>query len=99
MPDDPFYQSKDWIKLRSKVRAKWLRDGRPCGMCGKDFAIRDKMIVDHIVPRSKMPSLELEESNLQLIHFSCHNVKTHRHERLDLPSIGLDGMPEDGSWD
>ena len=99
MPDDPFYQSKDWIKLRSKVRAKWLRDGRPCGACRKPLLLREKMIVDHIIPKNDRPDLSMDESNLQLVHFGCHNVKTHRHERLNLPQIGLDGLPEDGSWD
>ena len=98
MPNDPFYKSPEWVKLRSKVRYKWLRDGKPCGMCKKIFAPHDRMIVDHIVPRKDAPYLALAEDNLQLLHWSCHNIKTHRHERLDLPQIGMDGMPEDGSW-
>lgn len=33
MPNDPFYKSKDWWKLRAKVKAQWKREGKPCGMC------------------------------------------------------------------
>ena len=98
MPSDPFYQSRQWVALRSKVRTKWLRDGKPCGMCKKPFGMRDKMIVDHIVPRKDAPHLALDERNLQLMHWGCHNIKTHKHERLNLPQIGLDGMPEDSDW-
>ena len=98
MPNDPFYQSKDWVKLRSKVKTKWLRGGRPCAHCNKPIDPFSRPIVDHIIPKSERPDLALDESNLQLLHFSCHNVKTHRHERLELKQIGLDGLPEDGEW-
>ena len=98
MPNEPFYSSMQWIALRSKVRSKWLRDGRPCGMCGKALVKSDKVLVDHITPRSKAPHLALDEHNLQLLHWSCHNTKTHRHERLNMTKIGLNGMPEGTEW-
>ena len=97
MPDDKFYQSKDWWKLRSHVRAKWAREGKGCGMCGGDLG--DRPIADHILPRKDHPHLAFDPNNIQMLCMPCHNIKTHRHERLNLPKIGLDGMPEDGSWD
>ena len=98
MDNKDFYSSPEWRKLRVKVRTKWLRDGKPCGMCRQVFGLRDRTIVDHIVPRKAAPHLALAEANLQLLHWSCHNTKTHRHERLQLQQIGLDGMPEDSEW-
>ena len=98
MPNHPFYSSKQWVALRSKVRTKWLRDGRRCGMCGKAFGRGEKTIVDHIRPRKDAPHLALEERNLQLLHWSCHNIKTHRHERLGMAEIGLDGFPKGSEW-
>ena len=98
MPSDPFYQSKDWWKLRSQVKAKWQREGLPCGICNKPIDWSERPIADHIEPRSKRPDLEYTPSNIQYLHHACHSMKTNRHEKLNLPKIGLDGMPEDGSW-
>ena len=96
MPDDPFYRDRTWWKLRSQAKAQWVRDGKGCGMCQGE--IGKGSIVDHIKPRKDHPHLEYDINNLQLLCTRCHNIKTHKHERLNLPSIGLDGMPEGGSW-
>lgn len=58
MPNDPFYQSKDWWNLRSKVKAQWKREGKPCAMCKQPIDWNKRPIADHIEPRSKRPDLE-----------------------------------------
>lgn len=69
MPGELFYQTEEWRKLRWQVLMG--SDGK-CSMCGrskKDGAI---MQVDHIIPRSRCPSLELCEKNLQVLCRDCN---------------------------
>ena len=98
MPGDPFYRSKEWVKIRNKVRTKWQRDGKPCPICSRPIVLGERTIVDHTVPRKVAPHRAFDESNLVLCHHSCHNTKTHRHDKLNVQAIGNDGMPKDSEW-
>lgn len=61
-----FYESKEWKELRYKAI---LTHGRICQCCGAT----DKPIhVDHIKPRAKYPSLELNLENLQILCENCN---------------------------
>jgi 5-methylcytosine-specific restriction endonuclease McrA len=70
-----FYNSKPWITLRNRIRStKRMR----CDMCGR--LIHSKSIVDHIIEIDETnyqdESITLNEDNLQLLCFECHNTKT-----------------------
>jgi 5-methylcytosine-specific restriction endonuclease McrA len=95
---DPFYGSTAWVKLRSRVRARWRRDGSPpCPLCKK--AITGVPIVDHIIPRRKRPDLALEGSNMQVVCHPCNTQKGVWEDREDRgPEIGADGFPVGGGW-
>ncbi|EGE53902.1 HNH endonuclease signature motif containing protein [Streptococcus parauberis] len=87
-----FYNNKKvWHPLRNKIR----NDRRMrCDMCGK--LIKGKSIVDHIIeitPQNYMDeSITLNEDNLQLLCFKCHQTKTFGDKKnfnLDNRSIDL----------
>lgn len=92
---DPFYSSTEWIKLRSKVKARWRAAGLPCGVCGKAIDWRAKPIADHILSRKARPDLALEIRNVQVTCHRCNSRKAVWVERNDRPQIGLDGLPDD----
>jgi len=98
MPGDKFYSTLEWIKLRSKVKARWKRMGLPCGYCGLPIDWDAKPIADHIQNRKKYPRLALVESNIQMVHHECNTKKSKYVESNDKVAIGLDGLPADGSW-
>lgn len=92
MPD-PFYSTKEWKKLRGKVKARWKWKGWPCGICGKDIDwSRDKTIADHIKPRRDAPHLELVLENIQMVHHACNTRKAL--EKNDAVLTRLDGFPQ-----
>jgi hypothetical protein len=63
-----FYEDRPWRELRYRVLKS---RGRRCEACG--FEGNGKQVhVDHIKPRSKYPSLELVESNLQILCADCN---------------------------
>jgi len=64
-----FYDSTAWRRLRYRV----LKDQpHECACCG---SIKKPFHVDHIKPRFKHPSLELEYSNLQVLCADCNMGK------------------------
>ena len=67
-----FYQRAAWKKLR-RSHIEREPSCRKCGAAGA--------VVDHIVPRSIRPDLELELSNMQTLCHSCHSQKTRREEK------------------
>lgn len=69
---DPFYCSTAWIKLRDYIR---LRDPL-CVECLKEGVTRPTDHIDHKIPRSVRPDLELEPENLQGLCATHHNRKT-----------------------
>jgi 5-methylcytosine-specific restriction endonuclease McrA len=64
-----FWESPEWLKLRYTVLQKY---GARCQCCGASAADGVRIHVDHILPRSKFPRLELVESNLQVLCEACN---------------------------
>lgn len=64
-----FYRSGKWREVRYLALK---RDGKRCACCGASSADGARLHVDHIVPRSKNRSLELELSNLQVLCEDCN---------------------------
>lgn len=74
-----FYNSKRWRTLRNQIRtSKRMR----CDICCR--LIHGKSIVDHVIEINEMNYLDemitLDENNLQLLCFECHNRKTFESE-------------------
>ncbi len=66
-----FYLTREWRKVRYEAIKKY---GRICACCGsKAFPLH----VDHVKPRSKYPSLELELGNLQVLCADCNLGKSN----------------------
>lgn len=70
---DRFYHSSAWKKAREIIK---IRDNGLCVKCFENKKIVIGTIVDHIIPLSVDWDKRLEESNLQLLCASCHNLKT-----------------------
>ena len=69
-----FYQTFEWRQLRWQVL---LESDKCCAMCGRSKAHGIILHVDHIKPRSKYPSLELIQSNLQVLCEDCNIGKSN----------------------
>ena len=70
-----FYYSKAWQRMRAYMRQKY----QLCAECLKNGIVKAGEIVDHITP-IKDGGAMLDESNLQVLCYACHNRK-HAHER------------------
>lgn len=68
-----FVRSPEWKAVASRVLE---RDGKKCSKCGSD----KKINVDHIIPRSKVPELALDELNLRVLCWPCNSAKNTRVE-------------------
>lgn len=68
-----FYRCDEWRKLRVTV----LREqGAVCHLCGHTKETSGYPLhVDHIIPRSKRPDLELVKSNLAVLCLDCNMGK------------------------
>lgn len=96
VPNNPFYKTKAWHRIRVKVL---IRDGYRCRMCGADVHGKHAAQVDHKIPRHKRPDLALAMSNLQTLCTRCH---TSTKQILDSQNVtGCDtlGNPPGESWD
>ena len=96
---DPFYQSRAWYRIRTKVL---IRDKYTCVNCGVSVRGKGMARVDHIRPRKYYPELALHIRNLRLICVLCDNAR-HSRDRagahgLEADPIGLDGFPIDSDW-
>lgn len=69
--NDSFYKSQAWKELRFLVIKKY---GRQCMACGD---VKGVMHVDHIEPRSKVPSKALDFNNLQVLCQMCNEGKSN----------------------
>ena len=96
MPVDPFYNTKEWYKVRAKALA---RDRYLCCMCGCSIRGKGKAHVDHIKKRRAYPALALTLSNLQSLCSHCHNQNKQKHENNPDAGATISGYPLDGSWD
>jgi hypothetical protein len=72
---DLFYESIEWRDLRYKVLK--ANDGR-CELCGHGKHTGKILHVDHIMPRSKFPLIELEITNLQVLCEDCNMGKSNK---------------------
>ena len=72
---ESIYQSAEWNAARKDVIA---RQGKICRRCRKSIFYESDLTVDHIKPRSKYPSLQLEITNLQVLCRSCNSSKGNR---------------------
>lgn len=61
-----FYQTREWKELRYEVLKE--SDGK-CAQCGSE---KKPLQVDHKLPRSKFPHLELVKSNMQILCEICN---------------------------
>jgi len=98
MPNDGFYSTKGWHKLRAKTMAVWRASGKPCHFCNQPFnwGAKHEVIVDHVLNRRQYPDRALDPSNLVCTHHGCNTRKAAWVEHSDKPAIGLDGLPD--SW-
>lgn len=71
-----FYNSKEWKALRYKA---FIWHGRQCLCCG---AKPPEVVlhVDHIIPRSIRPDLELNITNLQILCETCNLGKSNKDD-------------------
>lgn len=65
-----FYASWEWKKVRFNTLKKY---GAKCMLCGSE----NRIVVDHIKPRSKFPELELDENNMQVLCNDCNMGKSN----------------------
>jgi 5-methylcytosine-specific restriction endonuclease McrA len=70
-----FYASEEWRRLRYRA----LRESKGCcALCGRTQREHGVVLhVDHIKPRSRFPSLELDLSNLQILCEDCNLGKSN----------------------
>lgn len=65
-----FYSTMEWRQVR--YRALSLSDGC-CNLCGRSKSKHNVVLhVDHVIPRSKRPELELSIGNLQVLCEDCN---------------------------
>ena len=94
----PFYWSAQWKALRRQVLN---RDGYACTVCHVQVASSTAR-VDHIIPRSRAPHLELVASNCRVLCTRC-DAQSHREratgkaDRIERFVLGHDanGLPRD----
>ena len=76
MPDEPFYHTAAWKRVRA------LALSRDCGMCQDcmdrfraGYGVRPNRatMVHHIIPVSERPDLALDLDNLRALCYECHN--------------------------
>jgi 5-methylcytosine-specific restriction protein A len=78
-----------------RIRAMVLREEPLCRHCLASGRVSASVEVDHIVPLGKGGGGERE--NMQGLCAPCHKAKSAA-EASGKPRIGIDGVPEDGSW-
>ena len=68
-----FYSTQEWMSAKTRV---YTRDGKVCSRC---FGI-ERLNIDHIIPRSKVPSMALDDINLRVLCWPCNSAKNTRVE-------------------
>lgn len=74
---DGFYETREWRELRYKALVK---HGAACQCCGATRTNGVRIHVDHIKPRSKWPSLQLDINNLQVLCEDCNLGKSNKDD-------------------
>lgn len=77
-PKSDFYQSWEWKAARFEAIKM---HGQRCQCCGwqPGDTTSGRLVVDHIKPRSRFPSLALDVSNLQVLCNDCNMGKSNVH--------------------
>ena len=70
--DNPFYNTKQWRRLRNYYISKFPL----CQVCQRFGKIVEAKVVDHKKRIKINPELSLIESNLQSLCHRCHNIKS-----------------------
>ena len=83
MPGGPFYQSKEWRRLRHAT----LQRDPVCVVAGCQAP---SVVADHITPRSKGGADSL--ANLRGLCIPCHNSRRYGGEPRAM-RYGVDGWP------
>ena len=73
-PSDRFYLSKAWRSLRYEALQAFGRQCLCCGRTPPTVALH----VDHILPRSEFPELELDINNIQVLCEDCNLGKSNK---------------------
>lgn len=83
-----FYRSTAWKHKREEILK---RDNYECVQCRKEGRLTTQfdavLEIDHIKELKDYPELKLENSNLQTLCRSCHNIKHGRDGKQLLPYI------------
>jgi len=85
-----FYSSPEWSLIRKQIIDE---KGRVCSECGKRIRKSNDVTVDHILPRSKYPSLALEKNNLCVLCRSCNSRKSDRDPDKDSELLAFEAEP------
>tara|TARA_R100000808_G_C2138355_1_gene146397 strand:- start:932 stop:1777 length:846 start_codon:yes stop_codon:yes gene_type:complete len=87
LSSDEFYKTREWLELRTHVLDRY---GPECMQCGRSKKIHNVVIhVDHIIPRSVAPALELDHDNLQILCGDCNIGKNNKFVTDHRPDKGL----------
>lgn len=76
---DDFYSSWERKRVRYEALAKFEHRCQCCGWQPGDTS-RGYLVVDHIKPRRKFPSLALDVNNLQVLCNDCNMGKGHVYQ-------------------
>jgi len=71
--DDSFYLTDSWLDIKRKVHKLY---GPGCMKCKKEGI---ETHIDHIMPRSIYPNLELDIHNLQILCKKCNMEKSNKN--------------------
>jgi len=74
MPSAAFYRTSEWQSLRYFMLK---RRGNNCECCGRGPKDDVSIHVDHIMPRSFVPFLSLNPTNLQILCRDCNLAKSN----------------------
>ena len=85
-----FYSSPEWNLIRKQIIKE---SGRVCSECKKRIRESNDVTVDHILPRSKYPSLALEKNNLCVLCRSCNSRKSDRDPDRDSELLAFKAEP------
>jgi 5-methylcytosine-specific restriction protein A len=91
-PGDPFYSSAAWIRVRNERRQL----NELCQECEAMGRVTAMWAVDHILPRSTHPHLELDIENTRSLCESHHNARTARDRNTHPPGGHGEGSADLG---
>lgn len=88
-----------WETFAQAFALAWVRDGRPCSLCGLPFRPGRRIDVDHIVPLVEAPERMFDPTNLRAVHGWCHSRRTMQDRAASARGyrlgVGPDGLPLD----